>query len=246
MVRDELFISYSHRDRHWVDELIITFAPLVRKRKISIWDDTRVTIGARWREEIANALSRAKIALLLVSRYFLHSEFIAQNELPPLLHAAEKEGLTIFWIPIGYSLYEESEIAEYQATSDPSRPLNALSESDRDFELVKIAKAIDRIFEVASKPETQALLESLHPGVSSELGLLHGSDERSEKPMSTHERLHQALAEGKSAWRSVDALSAKAGITAEETIQLLSEDPTVELGRGKSGRTIARLQIPVG
>src|SRR5579871_6413599 len=142
MAREEIFISYSHRDRRWLEELLITLKPLTRKRKIETWDDTKIGVGSLWKREIATALGRAKIAVLLVSRAFLASEFIAENELPPLLEAARSDGLTIFWIAVGFSLYEETEIADYQAANNPSRPLNSLSESEADFELVKIAKAV--------------------------------------------------------------------------------------------------------
>ena len=83
----------------------------------------------------------------------------------PFLDAAQKEGLVITWIATDYSSYEQTEIAEYQAANDPSRPLNSLSESEIDFELVRIAKAIDRILEAdeaqpAEKIEARASAET--------------------------------------------------------------------------------------
>jgi hypothetical protein len=63
-----------------------------------------------------------------------------------------------------------------------------------------------------------------------------------EAPTGASERMRQALAEGKWAWRTVDTLAAKAAIGNEEALDLLRRDPEVELGRAKSGRTIARLR----
>ena len=58
----------------------------------------------------------------MVSPSFLASDFIAKHELPPLLDAAECKGLTIIWIPISYSLYDETEIANYQSATPPVSP----------------------------------------------------------------------------------------------------------------------------
>src|ERR1035437_1344312 len=210
MERDQVFVSYSHRDKRWLDELLITLKPLTRKRKIAVWEDTKINIGARWRTEIKGALDRAKVAILLVSRNYLHSDFISENELPPLLDAAKKQGLVIVWIAIGYSSYEETEIAEYQAANDPSRPLNSLSESGIDFELVKIAKALDHILEpsedqsnevVGSEPATAA--STVAGPDNQDKGEVQDADQ------GAREKIRQALAEGEWAWRSVDALSDK-------------------------------------
>jgi hypothetical protein len=53
------------------------------------------------------ALIEKMVLRLLVSPDFLASDFIHQNELPRLLKAAEKEGLTALWVPISDSSYTE-------------------------------------------------------------------------------------------------------------------------------------------
>ena len=105
----------------------------VRNRVIDLWDDSKIRPGSNWKEEIKRALARAKVVVILVSPNFLASEFIAQLEFPLLMEAAQKEGLTIFWILVSSWMYEDCGIQLYQAAHDIAKPLDQL----------KLATALD-------------------------------------------------------------------------------------------------------
>ncbi|WP_392478897.1 TIR domain-containing protein [Nostoc sp. C110] len=107
-----------------------------------MWDDTKIQAGAEWSKEIENALAAAKIAVLLVSPNFLASDFIHENELPPLLNAAQAKGLTIIWIPLSFSSYEETEIEQYQSAHPPNQPLDSLNPAQENKAWVDICKKI--------------------------------------------------------------------------------------------------------
>jgi hypothetical protein len=95
-------------------------------------DDTKIGVGQEWKLEIEQALARATIAILLVSRNFLASDFIAEQELPPLLQAAEQGGLAVVLLHLGHCLYEETDLERYQAINNPQQPLALLSPAKRD------------------------------------------------------------------------------------------------------------------
>jgi formylglycine-generating enzyme required for sulfatase activity len=140
--RDQLFISYSHADRDWVERLQKMIKPLVRSEALRLWDDSKIPPGAKWKAEIEKALASAKVALLLVSDDFLASEFVINKELPPLLRAAEHEGLCILWVCLGPCFYEATPIHDYQAVLPPEEPLEALSPVQQKAALKSIAVAI--------------------------------------------------------------------------------------------------------
>ncbi len=140
--RNQLFISYSHADREWVERLQKMIKPLVRSEALRLWDDSRIPPGAKWKAEIEKALASARVALLLVSDDFLASEFVINKELPPLLRAAEHEGLCILWVCLGPCFYEATPIHDYQAVLPPGEPLEALSPVQQKAALKTIAVAI--------------------------------------------------------------------------------------------------------
>jgi internalin A len=78
------------------------------------WSDKEIRSGKPWKKEIQKALEQAQAAVLLVSPEFIASDFIHENELPPLLAAARDEDLSILWVPISYSSYSETSIGGYR------------------------------------------------------------------------------------------------------------------------------------
>ena len=135
-------IYYSHKDIKYLLRLQTHFASYGRKNVIDIWDATKISAGAQWREEIENALETTKVAVLLVSADFLASEFIAENELPPLLKAAESGGTIVLPVIISPCVFEDTPLQAFQAINHPSEPLSKLTGSRRDEVWVKLVKFI--------------------------------------------------------------------------------------------------------
>ncbi|MEO8433674.1 MAG: TIR domain-containing protein [Pyrinomonadaceae bacterium] len=144
--RHQVFISYSHKDKRWLEKLRTFLAPSTQDETLFLWDDTMIKPGEEWNEKIESALAAAKIAVLLVSRHFLASRFILKQELPPLLEAARSDGLKILWVYLSAADYKRTEIAKYQAAHDIARPLEARAGPKQNEELLKVC---DRINEAA-------------------------------------------------------------------------------------------------
>lgn len=128
VARKPVFISYSHKDKEWLDKLRSFLKPL--EDQMDLWDDEKIKAGDLWREEIKKSLMAARAAILLVSQDFLTSEFISTQELPTLLERADTQGVKIFWIAVRPSTYQEYPIQKYQALNNPKHPLTTLDDGE--------------------------------------------------------------------------------------------------------------------
>ena len=152
MPRDYIFVSYSHQDAEWLDRLRIFLKPfpwgLSYKEGGRLWADPHIQTGERWRREIGDGLSRARIAVLLVSQDFLASDFIAEHELPPILEAAAAGEVTIVCVPVGTTNVKQArpELLEFQWARPPQKPLKRLRGDNRDEAL---AQVFDELYELA-------------------------------------------------------------------------------------------------
>lgn len=122
-----IFISYSHADRQWL-ELLKTHLKALTKyyENVEYWEDTKLRGGDKWREEITKAIDNANVAILLVSTNFLASDFITSDELPPILRKAEEDGTRILPLIVAPCEFEDSELGDFQAINSPDRTLEDL------------------------------------------------------------------------------------------------------------------------
>lgn len=144
--RTKVFISYSHSDKGYLTNIQRHFKPFLNQ--IDFWDDSKILPGQKWREEIEKAIDETKIAILLVSTDFLGSDFIANNELPPLLKAAEEDGAVILTVILKPCLFEEFPLLnQYQAMNPPSNPIIRMTEDEQEELFVNLVRQTKRILE---------------------------------------------------------------------------------------------------
>jgi len=140
--RDKVFISYSHKDKKFLNELLAHLKPLERANRISAWSDLQIQPGSKWLKQIQKALASTKVAVLLVTKDFLASDFIQQNELNPLLKAAKEDGVAIRWVLVRDCSWKKTPLKDYQAAYPPDKPLVGKSWS-RDSAWVAICESIE-------------------------------------------------------------------------------------------------------
>jgi sugar-specific transcriptional regulator TrmB len=131
--RPNVFVSYSHHDREYLDRLLIHLKPLEKEGLIDLWVDTRLRAGDRWKKEIERALDQATVAILLVSADFLASDFITNNELPPILRNAEDKGKRIIPVILKPCRFtRDKNLRHFHAINDPKEAFILLSEGEQE------------------------------------------------------------------------------------------------------------------
>ena len=164
--RLSVFVSYSHKDERWLDRLKVHLRPLETGFDIEVWDDTKIRPGDRWKIEIAKAVEKAKVAVLIISADFLASDFIRTDELPPLLKAAEEEGALVIPILASPCLFlQNPSLAQFQAANTPSRPLVSATEGEQEEIFLKVAEQISGMVKDFKTPTTIAAEAPSSPAV---------------------------------------------------------------------------------
>jgi len=131
--KQTIFISYSHSDKELLDRLLVHLRPLQKQGLLELWADTHLRAGDKWKDEIERALERATAAVLIISADFLASDFVVDNELPPLLKGAEEKGTRIIPLiakPCRFT--RDPNLNNFQSINDPKEALVLLDKGNQE------------------------------------------------------------------------------------------------------------------
>jgi len=142
----KIFISYSHKDEKFRDELITSLAGLQRRGIVDVWQDLPVEAGAEWSRSIQDAMNDCDLALLLVSPDYLASSFIQQAEQPKLLLGRQKLQTRVIPIIVRPCRWKSEPVLKtLQALPEEGKAVITFSEEtgERDLVWFDIAEAIE-------------------------------------------------------------------------------------------------------
>lgn len=159
--KEGIFISYSHRDKQWLDKIRTFLKPVLAGEKITLWTDENIEAGENWENRIIAEIDKARLVILLVSADFLASDYIVGKELPLILKNHAKGDTLLYWIPIGEAVYESTPLREIQSAGNPGRPLDSLSPSESDKELKRIAIKIGNALAASALGNTLNILDEI-------------------------------------------------------------------------------------
>lgn len=110
-----LFISYSHKDETFLNDLEESLAVLKRSGAIEIWHDRRIVAGAPISTEIEQEIQRADIMVLLISPSFIASDYCYGKEMRMALKRNQEGDLRVVPVIIRPTDWQSSPIRDLSA-----------------------------------------------------------------------------------------------------------------------------------
>ena len=150
--RQKVFISYSHDDTRWLQEMKQQLAVLEAEGLLSICEDTQLEAGTAWYERLHEAMLSAKLGLLLVSSSFLTSPFVRREEVPRLFSQHEEAGMKIYPLIVRPCPWERVQWLKRlqlrpQDSKNRVKPVSTFSGAARQQVLANVANEIAGLLE---------------------------------------------------------------------------------------------------
>ena len=77
-----VFVSYSHRGRgpEWKAALVNALHVFERHHLLDVWQDGKIRVSSFWNDDIQQAMAGARVAVVLLPKQALESEYILKTE----------------------------------------------------------------------------------------------------------------------------------------------------------------------
>jgi hypothetical protein len=160
-----LFISYSHKDENFRNDLEDHLSMLKRKDIISVWHDRRILPGDDWKGRIDENMDEADIVLFLISPSFLASEYCCDIEVMKAMENKESGKCQIISIIIRPCDWHDCDFSMLQAVPKDGKPISTWGNKDEAWlDAINGIKRHITEFKPAEQA-TSVVLNSNHPCV---------------------------------------------------------------------------------
>src|SRR2546422_266942 len=98
MTTTRIFISYSHRGEgpQWKSALLRSLHVFEQHHLLDVWQDGQIRVSSFWDDDIKQAMGSARVAVLLLTKEALDSEYILNTEFPFLRERQQHDKLPVF------------------------------------------------------------------------------------------------------------------------------------------------------
>lgn len=128
-----VFLSYSHADEKYRNELAKHLKSLERQGIIETWHDRRIAPGDEWASSIDDELRRADIILLLVSVDFINSKYCYDLEMQEALARHDRQEAVVIPVILRPCSWEGLPFGKLQAATQDGKPVEKYPSLDDAF-----------------------------------------------------------------------------------------------------------------
>jgi hypothetical protein len=126
-----VFISYSHRDLQFKEELEKHLTVLKRSALIQTWTDYDIKAGEEWNKETQERIEKADLIILLISADLLASDFIYSSEIEKIFLNDNKNILPVIVRPCAWQDIEI--LRKRQVFPENGKPIASYDDRDKAF-----------------------------------------------------------------------------------------------------------------
>ncbi|HYT43166.1 MAG TPA: TIR domain-containing protein, partial [Methylomirabilota bacterium] len=141
----KIFFCYSHEDELLLTSLKMHLRPLQREGLIDEWHDRDISAGTEWKREIDNDLNTAQVILLLISQYFMNSDYAYSMETKRALERHERGETRVIPVILRPVYWERAPFAKLQALPTNAKAVKSWHDENTAFH--EISKNIRKIVE---------------------------------------------------------------------------------------------------
>lgn len=120
----KLFLSYSRKDRHWLEILREYFTILVSQGYLQTWDDSQIQPGDLWQESINVQMLNSDIALFLITSDFMGSDYAFNIEIRTILKRLKENKVMAIPIILSPANWKNSPLVDLKPLPDNGQPLS--------------------------------------------------------------------------------------------------------------------------
>jgi hypothetical protein len=159
----KLFFSYSHRDSDLRDEMEIHLAALKREGVIETWHDREIRAGEEFENEISQNLEEADIILLLISPYFIASNYCYEIEMKRAMQRHEKGDARVIPVILEPRDWQKLPFGKLTATPTDGKPISKFPNKHDGF--LDVTRAIRNAAEDLCGSRTRQTSRDGHHGL---------------------------------------------------------------------------------
>jgi hypothetical protein len=134
LTQTKIFISYSSMDREIKARFDTYLSSLLQKKPdLRVWSDKELVPGMPFQKEIFRQLRSSDICVLLVSEYFLASDFCFNKEFKEAIQLADREQLMIVSVILRACNWKGLDIENFHVLPDRATPLEHFEKIDEAY-----------------------------------------------------------------------------------------------------------------